>query len=118
MMNLMKQLNALTQVCDEDERALIEEMVINAGDYVQAVINTECKRINYTNRGGDEFRKAFSEADSRRTIVHNSLISMVDTVNKLCQLHDLSPIYTGDNQRRHYGDFAQKLVNEIFDERK
>ena len=118
MKTLMEQLNALTQVCDEDERALIEEMVLNAGDYVQAVISTECKRINYAGREGEGLRKTFSEADSRRTIVHNSLISMVDTVNKLCQLHNLPPIYTGDSQRRHYGDFAQQLVNEIFEERK
>ena len=117
-MNLMEQPNVLVRVCDEDERALVEEMVLNAGDYVQAVINTEAKRINYAGREGEALRKAFGEADSRRTIVHNSLISMVDTVNRLCQLHDLSPIYTGDNQRRHYGDFALRLVTELFEERK
>lgn len=118
MKPLMEQLNALTQICDEDERALIEEMVLDAGDYVQVVISTECKRINYAGRGGEELRKSFSEADSRRTIVHNSLISMVDTVNKLCQLYDLPPIYTGDSQRRYYGDFALQLVTELFEARK
>ena len=117
-MNLMEQLNALTQVCDEDERALIEEMILNAGDYVQAVIDTESKRINYAGREGESLRKVFEDADSRRTIVHNSLISMVDTVNKLCQLHELPAIYTGDSQRRHYGDFALQLVTDIFKDRK
>ena len=117
-MTLMEQLNALAKVCDEDECAIIEEMIINASDYVQAVINTETKRVNYVGRQGENFRKIFSEADSHRTVVHNSLISMVDTVNKLCECHNLPQIYTGDSNRRCYGDFALKLVAELFEGRK
>ena len=118
MSNLLEQINALLQVCDEDECECIEEMIISAGNYVQAVVDMESKALNFARRAGEDFRSVVSSADSKRTNVHNGLISNVNIVNRICIMHDLPELYTGGIERREYGDFAQKLVNEIFTQRR
>ena len=107
-------ISALTRVCDADERELIEEMVFNAADYVQVVTTMETKRANYAGRQGADLREVVTTADSARSKIHNSLIARVNAVNRICAAHGMPLIYTGDEQRRHYGDFAIELVNEIF----
>lgn len=118
MSDLLKQINTLVTFCDEDECECIEEMIISAANYVQAVTEMECKALNFAKRSGDDFRSTVSAADSRRTNVHNGLISNVNIVNRICAMHDLPELYTGSDQRREYGDFAQKLVHEIFTQRR
>ena len=118
MASLLQQINTLVSLCDEEECECIEEMIISAGNYVQAVTEMETKALNFAKRTGDDFRSIVSAADSRRTNVHNGLISNVNIVNRICAMHGLPEIYTGDSERRHYGDFAQELVNEIFNQRK
>ena len=118
MSDLLKQINALVQLCDEDECECIEEMIISSANYVQTVTEMECKALNFAKRSGDDFRSIVSASDSRRTNVHNGLISNVNIVNRICTMHDLPELYTGGIERREYGDFAQKLVNEIFTQRR
>ena len=107
-------ISALTKVCDTDERELIEEMIFNAADYVQVVTTMETKRANYVGRQGADLREVVTMADSARSKIHNSLIARVNAVNRICDAHGLPRLYNGDEQRRHYGDFAIELVNEIF----
>ena len=114
---LMEQLTALAQVCDEDERDLIEKMTCAAANYVQAVIHMKTKSLNYAGRTGEDLRTAVEHADRERRSCHNALISCVDIVNRLCGFHRLPPIYTGSTARREYGDFAMQLTNEIFAQR-
>lgn len=114
MTTLIQQLNSLAAHCDLDEREMIEEMVINAADYVQAVVAMEAKAKNFAGRQGSEMRDAVSTSDSTRSKIHNSLIARVNAVNRICTAHDLDLIYTGDSERRHYGDFAFALTEEIF----
>ena len=118
MDTIRKRLAALASQCDNDERELIEQMIGNAADYVQTVVKMETIADNVAGRSDTELRSAVSEADHTRTIIHNSLISRVDIVNRICAAHNLPPIYTGDSQRRHYGDFALELVKEIFENRR
>ena len=114
---IVEKLRNLSAVCDEDERELIEEMVHNAADYVRQVVIMESTAINFAGRKNDEFRDKVAETDTRRSLTHNNLISMVNVVNRIAQLHDHSLIYTGENHRRCDGDFAIKLVDEIFNSR-
>lgn len=112
------QLNALAQACDTEERELIEAMVLEAADYVQAVIAMETKAANYPGRQGSALREAVAEADSARSKIHDSLMVRVNVVNRICAAHGHAPIYIGDTQRRNYGEFAFGLVSEIFGRRK
>lgn len=114
MTTLIQQLNSLAAHCDLEEREMIEEMVINAADYVQVVVVMETKAKNFAGRQGNEMRDAVSTSDSARSRIHNSLIARVNAVNRICTAHGLDPIYTGDSERRHYGDFAFALAEEIF----
>jgi len=114
MNTLLSRIQELVLVCDTDERELIEEMVTKAAAYVQAVTIMETTARNYTDRAADELREAVSSTDKSRRNVHNSLISAVDIVNRICAMHNQPALYTGSERRREYGDFALALVTEIF----
>jgi len=114
MNTLTEQIRTLTAVCESDECELIEEMILKAAAYVQAVTIMETTARNYAGRSADELREAVSSTDKSRRNVHNSLISAVDIVNRICVMHGLPLLYTGSERRREYGDFALALVTEVF----
>lgn len=111
---LLSQLTALVADCDEDERDLIEKMVLSCGEYVRAVTEQRTKALNFGGRTGEALRNAVESADRERTNCHNAVIAYTDIVNRLCTLHGQAAIYTGSSARREYGDFAIALVSEIF----
>ena len=111
---ITKKLSALAAECTDMERQLIEDMIISAGDYVQAVVAMETKVTNYVDRKGTEKMEAVATSDSWRTGRHEALITAVNIVNRIATSHNREPIYSGDSHRRHYGDFALELVTEIF----
>lgn len=117
MNDLRNRIAALCALCDEDERDLIETMIRSAADYVRAVVVMEAAASNYAGREAEQLRTTVAELDRSRRTVHNGLISSVDIVNRICAAHDAPLIYTGDEKRRHYGDFALSLVQEIFEAR-
>ena len=114
---LMDQITALSSQCDEDERELVERMILSAADYVRAVIHMRTIAINYAGRTGEELRTLVEQSDHDRTTFHNALISYVDIVNRICVSHSMPPIYTGSSLRREYGDFAYALITEIYEKR-
>ena len=114
MTKLTQRLNSLAAHCDIEEREIIEEMVINAANYVQAVVVMEAKAKNFAGRQGSEMRDAVSTSDSARSKIHNSLIARVNAVNRICSAYGLELIYTAGDERRRYGDFAFALTEEIF----
>lgn len=44
----------------------------------------------------------------------NSLISLIKSVNRLCENNGLPRLYEGADERRQMGDFAFELVEEYF----
>ena len=117
MERYLPRITELLPLCDSDERELIDTMLSDCAEYVLAVSKHIRAKNNYLGREQDAYRSAVSEADSSRTIFHNSLISSVDIVNRIFALHDFPPIYTGGPVRRNYGDFALALVSELFEAR-
>lgn len=117
-MTLLQQMEEMKRLFDEEEMGCVEEMILKAGQYVQAVVLMETMARNWIGRNGEELREKVSSTDSARTMAHNSLIAITDIVNRLCKNHDLPLIYTGDSVRRHYGDFALALVREVYEGRK
>ena len=118
METLSSKLMALASLCNETERKMIEEMVISAADYVQAVVVMETKVTNYMGREGNDKFEEVATSDSWRTGRHESMMAKVNIVNRICTNHNMAPIYAGGSHRRQYGDFALELVSEIFTGRK
>lgn len=116
-MTLLQQIEEMKRHFDELEMECVEEMILKANQYVQAVVLMETTARNWIGRSGEELREKVSATDGARTIAHNSLIAGTDIVNRLCKNHGLPLIYTGDSLRRHYGDFALALVAEVFERR-
>lgn len=112
---ILESISGLVDLCGETEKRMIEKMVLNAADYVQAVVAMKTTSFNYTGSAGEDLRDHMERTDKKRRSTHDALISYVDIVNRLCVAHDYPPIYTGGEARREYGDFAIQLVNEIFE---
>lgn len=117
-MEILNQLRTLSETCDDElYRECIESMILKAAEYVEIVTRMETLSMNFPARKGEELRQMVSEADSRRHAVHDALISEVDIVNRICERCGMAPVHTGP-ARREYADFAFRLVQEIFDNRK
>lgn len=114
---ILESISGLVALCRDAEKRMIEKMVMSAADYVQAVIEMKTTSFNYTARAGEDLRDHVERTDKKRRSAHDALISYVDIVNRLCVAHDYPPIYTSGEARREYGDFAIRLVNEIFEMR-
>ena len=117
MKKITEQLRELAEVCDSDERELIEQMVHSAADYVRQVVVMESTAMNLAGRDAENFRRQRLNTDEARSLIHNGFIADVVVVNRLCQNHGMQPIYTGQDHRRCFGDFAIRLVDEIFNDR-
>jgi hypothetical protein len=61
-----------------------------------------------------ENSQELARIDENRTRAHNSLISQIGTVNRLCQSLEVEPIYSGSENRREKGDFAPELIYSYF----
>ena len=112
--NTRMQINDLVKKCNDTERELIEQMIHNAADYVRAVIVMETAVNNIANLDADEAREAKQSTDRARTIAHDAFISSVNIVNRICDKHEFRRIYTDGEDRRDYGEFAYRIVRDIF----
>lgn len=116
-MNLYDQLTTLVNDCDTEERELIEQMIRCAANYVQAVTEERLARMNLTGLEDSAERENITVKDATRSRCHNAFIDAVNIVNRLCEAHGLSLIYTGEKHRYHYGTFAGQLVSAVFENR-
>ena len=116
--NTRMQINDLVKKCNDTERELIEQMIHNAADYVRVVVIMETAVNNIANLDADEAREAKQSTDRARTIVHDAFISSVNIVNRICDKHEFRRIYTDGEDRRDYGEFAYRIVRDIFASRR
>lgn len=117
-MTILSQLQRLTEQCTDNElRACIETMIVSAADYVAIVTQMEAACLNFSGRTGQDLRTVVGDADKKRHAAHDALITDVNIVNRICSLYQAEPVYTGSAARREYGDFAFRLVQELFENR-
>ena len=114
---LCKQINELTQVCSDAEKKLVQKMIWEAADYVQAVIRMVTTDHNVAGLDTQQWKADRQTTDKARTVAHDSLISMVNIVNRICARHEKPLIYQGSESRKEYGDFAIELVRAYYDRR-
>lgn len=102
-----------------DEVVLVKDMIIKSGIYVQKVIAHEAQIITKPANSPEEYRQHVAEADVQRSIAHNSLISSVAIVNRLCKSVGSPSIFCGNiGNRVEVAEFAFDLVKEIFESRR
>lgn len=113
----MNRIKELVDLCNSAERFRISMMLNNAADYVRSVVAMEVVAARVVDFNPEDFRDERQSTDRTRSNDHNSFISSVDAVNKICDAHGVPRIYVGGTERRAYGDFAMELVADIFGKR-
>lgn len=117
-MTILSQMQHLSEQCTDPELCVcIETMITSAANYVAVVTQMEAIRLNFSGRTGQDLRASVGSADQKRHTAHDALIADVNLVNRICSLYQMDPVYTGSGARREYGDFAFRLVQEIFESR-
>ena len=111
---ILEKLADLSARVDDDLKEEVENVVLAAGRYVQAVTRMEVTARNLAGRSLADKRDEVARTDKERTVAHNAFIDAVDMANRLAATCGMEPIYTGGPERRCYGDFAMAIVEEIF----
>lgn len=91
---------------------LLKNLVTTAVKYVDIVVN---QGMTLQSQRNDLI--ALEEIDTKRSRIHDSLISQISVVNRLCEKYGVATIYEGPDDRRSKGDFALQLVQSYFEDR-
>jgi len=115
--NKLQKLSELLRVQGDMESIhYIEEFILSCGEYIYKVNKMETV-ITVPNQYMDfkEYQEYKQKLDFERHITHNSLISSLKTILKLCNSVNFDPIYCGDIENRvEVGNFAFEVVAELF----
>lgn len=100
----------------------VESRVNSFVDYVGHVsfMETRMQRLQIQGVRGEEWRDAAARLDERRRDKHETAMSAVNQLNRLCTASGLPLFYTGpvDHEHRNeIGDLCQAVVNEYFEGR-
>jgi 26S proteasome regulatory complex component len=110
-------------ISESDDREcldLMEDLISSASDYVRRVNVLEIGlMVGKYNKEGAEYRDYIEKLDKLRSNAHNSVITNVKIINRLCRKNDLPMIYQGNEEDRiEVAEFAQKVVEELFSTRR
>ena len=123
MGKIKERINALLEKIkdDPDLVSLVRDMVDSCANYVDTVVNMENVINVYRFHVEDpsELRVMIQRLDQTRRIVHNTVISNVRIVDRLCKINGVEPVFGGlDEDRLAIAEFAKKVVDEFFEDRK
>jgi len=112
-MTIKDQISALLQTIDAQggparEKEVIGNLVAQASKYIEIVVKQGLAAQ------ADESQEELISIDQSRTRAHNSLMSQIDIVNRLCEKYGLETVYTGPDERRIKGDWALEMIIEYF----
>lgn len=113
-------IKVISETDDSECLDMMEELIESASDYMRRVNVLEIGvMVGKYNRDGDEYRQYIEKLDKQRNKAHNSLISNVKIINRLCRNHSLPLVYEGNEEAKvEVAEFAQKVVDELFSTRK
>ena len=97
--------------------ALIEKLLESANRYIEIVVRQGV--LLQVNEGTNDrdILEDFAGMDKSRSRIHDSLISQIAIVNRLCTEYKVENIYNGKEERRYKGDFALELITDYFRDR-
>ena len=120
-------LSALIGKCKGDRAVLdfIYKVLLDFKNYHRAVFKHECIMNVFGNSScmeRSEYQDMVSSADQNRRLSHNSLLAMVNAINRLAIKNGLPPFYNGivseeKPYRREVADAVFALMQTIVDER-
>lgn len=113
-------IKTISETNDSECLDLMEDLISSASDYVRRVNVLEIGiMVGKYNKEGDEYREYIEKLDKLRSSAHNSLITNVKIINRLCRNNNLPPIYDGDEEERiQVAEFAKQVVEELFSTRR
>ena len=99
---------------------LIESSIKACSRYVVAVNDLELYLlIQGSTAEGQEYRDTVSSLDRNRSFTHNSLISDVTAMNRLCVKAGIDTVFKGNVANRiEVAEFAKEIVTELFEKRR
>ena len=76
---------------------LIEECLLSFDEYHASIYKMEtwCKLYGYRNTSKEDYRTKLTELDKSRSICHNSVISNIKILNRLCLQQNIPVVYEG-----------------------
>lgn len=113
-------IRAISESDDRECLDLMEDLISSASDYVRRVNVLEIGlMVGKYNKDGDEYKEYIEKLDKLRSNAHNSVITNVKIINRLCRNNNLEPIYSGNEEDRiEVAEFAQQVVEELFSTRR
>lgn len=91
----------------------IQNLILKATTYVRTVVEMESKIQTLRFRlETEDYQEAIEKLDRSRRLAHNSFISNIEVVNRICAQIGIEPIYSGPDDRIAKGDFAFAIVEE------
>ena len=101
----------------QDVYECADDMISACLDYTQVVVQSEVLRCKRGVMDVAEYQESVQRAERERRTCHDSLIVRVNLVNRLCEKVGVETVYQGTEARVEYGDFAMRLVEQIFGSR-
>ena len=105
----------LIAAADEMEKEMIQDCLQAFEQYHAAVYKLETIRMIGSGvfTDSNDYRTAVTDADRARTACHNSVITMVGILNRMCESHGIAPFYDGivSEERPH----RRNLANAVFE---
>jgi hypothetical protein len=122
-MGIKQRVNLLIQAIETDKseetlktrkKQMIKNLLESSLKYVHIVV-IQGVEIQVDNGDGDPQRlQELASIDQNRSRAHDSIIGVINAVNRMCVHYELAPIYQGKETRRDIGDFTLEIVSEYF----
>lgn len=125
-MSIKQRMKILMQAIDGDtakeaikvrKKLMVKKLLENCLKYVDVVV-VQGLELQLDDGASDQQRlQELTSIDQNRSRTHDSLISLITAVNRMCVQYEIAPIYQGGQNRRDIGDFALDIVGEYFRDR-
>lgn len=106
-----------TEINQEAKRNMVVRLIKTCVTYLDIVVMQGAAIQAAGNKISAEISQELAQIDKKRTLAHNSLISQIQAVNRLCESLGTELIYNGEDDRRVMGDFSLELIEEYFNTR-
>ena len=105
--------------CKDDQDALCD-ILPSFHAYVDTVVKYETKlMLNESVSMGQPYRDMVMQYDQVRHDCHETAIINVNVLNRLADLYDLSPVFTGSSANRHeVAQFCLEMDRFLFENRR
>lgn len=106
-------LNESADVQQAEKLKYIQSLLESAINYVRAVVTMEARvQILSFRLEPEEYRVAVEQLDQSRRLAHDSFITKLNVVNRICDQLGMEPLYDGPTHRADKGEFAFSIVEE------